>query len=45
MTRDRNVELVNRWFYEVFSNGDIKALEEITVEDLILHSQGTDEGW
>lgn len=44
MTRDRNVELVNRWFYEVFSNGDIKALEEIAAEDLILHSQGTDKG-
>lgn len=44
MSRDRNVELVNRWFHDVFANGDIKALEEITVEDLILHSQGTDEG-
>lgn len=44
MTRDRNVELVNRWFHEVFLNGDIKALEEIAAEDLILHSQGVDEG-
>lgn len=43
MTRDRNVELVNRWFHEVFLNGDIKALEEIAAEDLILHSQGADE--
>ncbi len=44
MSREQNVELVNRWFFEVFTKGSIEALEEIASEDLQLHSQGTDEG-
>lgn len=44
MSREKNVDLVNRWFHEVFANGSVSTLEEIASEDLILHSQGTDEG-
>lgn len=44
MSREKNVELVTRWFHDVFAKGSIEALEEIASKDLILHAQGNDEG-
>ncbi|MBO8170286.1 MAG: ester cyclase [Bacillaceae bacterium] len=37
-------EVVRRWFHEVFTNGNIEVLKEITKEDFVVHAPGEAEG-
>lgn len=37
-------EFVDKWFFDVFTNGDTETLERIAAKDLMIHGQGPDEG-
>lgn len=44
MPAEEKASIVKKWFEEVFTIGDPNAVDRLAVKDIIIHSQGHDEG-
>ncbi|MFB4166838.1 ester cyclase [Virgibacillus sp. JSM 102003] len=45
MPTEEKASIVKIWFEEVFSKGDPNAVDRLSAEDILIHSQGHDEGF